>query len=89
MAERTSILDGIDVATLQARLTAMQTVLLDLQSGNQIASASYTQGEGSRSVTFRAADIGALTQAIISLQTQIDILNGVYKNRRKPIRPFF
>ncbi len=86
---RTSVLDGIDIATLQSKLSAMQLALLDLQSGKQIASASYSQGDGSKSVTYRADDIGELTQAILMVQTQIDSLQGIRRNRRAPMRPFF
>ena len=50
---RTSVLDGLDLVTLQARLTAMQLALLDLQSGAQVATASYAQGDGNQSVTYR------------------------------------
>jgi len=86
---RTSVLDGLDLVTLQARLTAMQLALLDLQSGAQVATASYAQGDGNQSVTYRAADIASLTQAILTVQTQIDRLTGANMARRWPMRPFF
>jgi phage host-nuclease inhibitor protein Gam len=86
---RTSILDGIDVATLQTRLAALQQAYFDLTSGGKTQTAAYTQGDGSKSVTYTAANIGDLTQAIITLQTQIDRLQGVCINRRAPLRPVF
>jgi len=86
---RPSILDGIDVATLQTRLAALQQAYLDLTEGGKTQTAAYTQGDGSKSVTYTAANIGDLTQAILALQTQIDRLTGVCVNRRAPLRPVF
>lgn len=90
MGTRYSVLDGMDLATLQGQLTAMQTALLALQTGSLTVSVSYSQGDGSRSVTYSQANIGSLTQAILSVQQQIDILNGVAgPRRRRPIMPVF
>jgi hypothetical protein len=89
VCRRTSILDGIDVGVLQARLTAMQMAHLDLTSGAKVQAASYTQAQGSKMVTYTLANIGDLTQAILALQTQIDTLNGQSVNRRMPLRPVF
>ena len=86
---RTSILDGIDPAALQARLAAMQQAYLDLVSGGRVQVASYSQGDGGKSVTYTMANIGDLTASILALQTQIDRLNGLKINRRRPMRPFF
>lgn len=79
-----SILDGISNTDLQARLSALQQVYLDLSAGSQVATASYTQGDGSKSVTFRAADIGAVITAIQMIQKQLGITIG-----RKPVRVAF
>lgn len=86
---RTSILDGISLEVLQARLAALQQAYLDLMAGGKVASASYTQGDGARTVTYTQANIGDLTQAILALQTQIDGLTGKCINRRAPMRPVF
>jgi hypothetical protein len=86
---RTSILDGIDVGVLQTRLAAMQQAYMDLTTGGKLQSVAYTQGDGSKSVTYTQANIGALTQAIIALQSQIDRLSGIRINRRAPLRAFF
>lgn len=86
---RHSILDGIDISVLQARLIEMQMAYLDLSTGRKGETYSYTQGEGARSVTYTRANIGHLTQAIITLQTAIDRLSGKRVNRRPPMRPFF
>jgi len=89
VSRRTSILDGIDISTLQLRLKNMQEAYLDLTTGGKLEVASYGQGDGSKSVTYTRANIAALTQAIISVQTQIDRLTGQCVNRRAPMRPFF
>lgn len=89
MSCRTSILDGISVDTLRTRLAAMQQAYLDLTSGGKLQVASYAQGDGTKAVTYTAANIGDLTLAIIGVQTQIDRLSGVSLNRRAPLRPYF
>lgn len=89
MYRRTSILDGISLPDLQSRLAALQQIYLELVGGGKVASASYTQGDGARSITYTQANIGELTQAILALQTQIDRLTGVCLNRRPPMRPVF
>ena len=86
---RTSILDGIDSTALQTRLAAMQQAYLDLISGGKVHVASYSQGDGGKSVTYTMANIGDLTAAILTVQTQIDLANGVRVNRRRPLRPYF
>lgn len=89
MTTRTSIFDGIGIAALQARLAEMQQAYLDLMAGNRGESYTYSQGDGSKSVTYTRANIGDLAQAIITLQTRIDQLTGLTINRRRPLRPFF
>lgn len=86
---RTSILDGVDVGALRARLSAMQQAYLDLTTGGKVEVASYAQGDGARTVTYTKANIADLTQAILGVQSQIDRLTGQCNNRRAPIRPVF
>ena len=83
--EQPSVYAGIDPATMQAWLTAAQTALFELQSGAKIANASYTQGDGAKSVAYRAVDIGALNMLIRQLQQQL----GIIRRTRRPMRPFF
>lgn len=85
---RTSIFDGLDLATLQSRLTALQLAMLDLEAGARVAKATYSQGDGSRSVEYTQADRASLTRTILALQSQIDYLNGNPTNRVKPLRPY-
>lgn len=86
---RTSVLDGIDAGTLQTQLTAMQAALLKLQAGASVATVAYSQGDGSRSVSYVVSSIDKLTQAILGVQRQLDLLNGININRRRPILPLF
>lgn len=86
MTQRTSLYDGLDVGLLQTRLQQMQLALLDLDTGTKVEVASYAQGDGNRMVKYTVADRGALASAIVAVQTQIDQLNGVVINRRKPLR---
>ena len=86
---RTSILDGVDIATLQTRLASLQQAYLDLSSGAKGENFSYTQGDGQKSIVYTRANLADMTQAILTLQTQIDQLSGICQNRRPPMRPFF
>ena len=67
------VYDGLPRETLLAQLQAMQMALLQLTAGEQIASVSYSQGEGARSVTYRATDLSALRAEILSLQAALGI----------------
>jgi hypothetical protein len=84
-----SILDGLSLELLTARLTQMQLAYLDLSSGAKPQVVSYSQADGSKSVSYTQADLGRLAQAIKAVQAQIDALNGVTSNRRRPMRPLF
>lgn len=77
-----SIFSGISRTDLQAHLTAIQTAYLELSSGKQVATATYAQGDGNRSVTYRATDIGALTMLIKQLQQEL----GIITRARRPLR---
>ncbi len=66
-----TILAGIDAATLQAWMTQATAAYAALMNGAQVASASYGQGGGSRSVTYRAGDAPALWRWIELLQRQL------------------
>lgn len=76
-----SIFDGMTNAQLQAALVAAQQALIDLQTGNAIANLSYTQGDGSKSVTKRVTTVAEATQLILQLQRKLGIGCG-----RRPIR---
>lgn len=82
---KSSILAGMSREQLQQHLTALQNAYLSLQSGQQVASVSYAQGDGSRSVSYRAADAGQLLQTIRLVQAQL----GIPGTRRSALRPVF
>ena len=86
---RASILDGVDVSILQARLSGLQTAYLDLTTGGKVETAAYSQGDGGKSVTYTKARIPDLVAAILAVQTQIGMRTGVEGNRRRPMRPYF
>ncbi|WP_175950370.1 gpW family head-tail joining protein [Burkholderia sp. BCC0405] len=85
----TSVLDGVPIETLRTRLAQMQQTYLDLLSGFKIEAASYSQADGSRSITYTRANLGDLVQAMLALQSQIAKLSGQCCNRRPPVTPFF
>lgn len=84
-----SIWDSIDVATLQTRVNAMLLALADLDSGAKVASASYAQGDGNRSVSYTAADSNRLRGTIREMQASIAARTGVACGGRAPMKPYF
>ena len=84
-----TVLDGISVPVLQARLSALQLAYLDLTTGGKVETAAYSQGDGAKSVTYTKAHIADLTAAILALQAQISSITGGLLGRRRPLRPFF
>ena len=72
---QTSLLAGMDTSILQSRLTQMQQDYLDLMSGAKMISASYTQGEGGKSVSYDRTNIAQLSAAIRQLQAQLGIID--------------
>lgn len=69
-----SILAGMADSVLQAKLAAHQAAYLELTGGASVATASYAQGDGTKSVTFRETDLGKLSQTIRLLQAQLGIV---------------
>ncbi|KVX53334.1 gpW family head-tail joining protein [Burkholderia cepacia] len=74
--------DGRSRADLQAQLTALLNAYDQLAAGQSVASASYSQSDGSRSVTFRQTDLGLLDGLISKLQEQL----GIVRRARRQIR---
>lgn len=79
---RTSIFAGMATAQLQAALATAQQAYLDLSSGAKIVSASYTQGDGAKTVTYTQASLPNITALIKELQAQL----GIVRLGRRPIR---
>lgn len=68
-----SVFAGMTPAALQASLNSAQTALIALQSGSQVMTVSYGEGNGQKRVEYRANNIGALTQLINELQAQLGL----------------
>jgi len=69
----TTVLAGVPRETLQAWLTAAQSAYMELMTGAKVASASYTQNDGSRAVTYTQTDVMKLIAFIRSLQVQLGL----------------
>jgi hypothetical protein len=80
-----SLLAGRDIATLQADLAAAQQAYVDLSTGAKGESYSYTQGDGSKSVTYTRGNLQQLAALIQMLQAQL----GIVQRPRRPIRFFY
>lgn len=70
----TSILAGMTNDQLTAALSAAQAAYVALVSGSKPVTVSYTQGDGSKSVTYSKAEIGSLNVLIRQLQAQLGII---------------
>jgi len=67
---------------LQAALASAQQAYIELSTGAKGVSFSYTQGDGTRSVSYQQTDIGQLTALIQLLQAQL----GIVKRPRVTLR---
>ncbi|MBS0363684.1 MAG: gpW family protein [Proteobacteria bacterium] len=81
-APRTTLLSGLSLDQLNANLLAAQSAYNQLMTGGKPVTVSYAQGDGNRSVTYTAAEIGALSQYIRSLQQALNMPG----TRRRPLR---
>lgn len=68
-----SVFAGMDPATLQAALSSAQAALIALQTGAQVMTVSYGEGNGMKRVEYRATNIGGLVQLITELQAQLGL----------------
>lgn len=80
----TAMLTGVDPATLRLWLSQAQAAYAQLMSGAKVASASYAQGDGSKSVSYTPAQAPQLMAWIMQLQRALGV-GGC----RRPLRPFF
>ncbi len=67
-----AITDGMSTADMQSRLAALQAAYFDLSAGAKVVTASYSQGDGSKSVTYRQSDLSDIRNAIYMLQMALD-----------------
>lgn len=73
-------LQGVPAATLQLWLGQAQTALHTLQIGGMVATASYSQGDGQKTVTYTRANMGALRVYVRELQQALGNIRA-----RRPI----
>lgn len=85
MRQGTGLLAGMPRDQLQKSLEGAQKAYLELSTGSKVESASYTQGDGTRSVTYTRANIAQLANVIVMLQRQL----GIVPRGRQPLRPVF
>lgn len=67
------ILDGMTEPQLRAALAAAQKAYIDLSTGGKAVSVAYTQGNGSRSITYVQTDLPKITALIQTIQRQLGI----------------
>lgn len=77
-----SILAGMTTAQLQAALTSAQTAYTQLMTGTKVATASYAQGDGQKTVSYTQTNVQQLAAFIRLLQTQL----GIVSCGRRPVR---
>jgi len=70
---RVGLLAGRATSQLQLDLNAAQQAYIDLSTGSKGESYTYTQEDGTKSVTYTRANIQALSALIITLQCALKI----------------
>ncbi|UAN52209.1 phage head-tail adapter protein [Serratia sp. JSRIV002] len=79
----TSLLAGaMTPEQLQAALAKAQQAYIDLAAGSRGVSFSYTQGDGTRSVSYQQSSIADLMALIQLLQAKL----GIVPRPRRPMR---
>jgi hypothetical protein len=76
-----SLLAGISRESLQVSLQNAQQAYLQLSMGGKVEQATYTQGDGSKSITYTRANIAQLANIILMLQKQL----GIVSQARRPL----
>ncbi len=73
---------GMTDEQLRDALQKAQQAYIDLTTGSRGVSFSYTQGDGTRSVSYQQSSLADLLALIQLLQTQL----GIVARPRKPVR---
>lgn len=76
-----SLLAGISRESLEVSLRNAQQAYLQLSTGGKVETATYTQGDGSKSITYTRANIAQLANVIQMLQQQL----GIVTRARRPL----
>ncbi|MBB5414097.1 gpW family head-tail joining protein [Paraburkholderia atlantica] len=77
-----AITDGMSPADMQSRLAALQAAYFDLQAGAKVVTASYSQGDGAKSVTYQQTDKMDIYRTILMLQKALGIICHYPRARR-------
>lgn len=80
MQQRTTLLTGMSREQLKLALSAAQQAYIELSTGTKGVSFSYTQGDGTRSVSYQQTSLGDLLALIQAIQTELGM------TRRRPMR---
>jgi hypothetical protein len=83
-AARATVLTGMTRAQLQAALASAQAALVAWVPGGKVVTASYGQGDGTKSVTYNMTSMGQLQGWIMLLQQALGI-----GGRRRPLVPIY
>ncbi|CAE6811707.1 hypothetical protein R69746_05651 [Paraburkholderia aspalathi] len=77
-----AITDGMSTADMQSRLAALQAAYFDLMAGAKIVTATYSQADGNKSVTYKQTDITQVYKGILMLQKALGIICHYPRARR-------
>lgn len=77
-----AITDGMSTVDMQSRLASLQAAYFDLAGGAKVATATYSQGDGSKSVTYQQTDIANIQRSILMLQKALGIIDCYPRARR-------
>ncbi|MFM0306266.1 gpW family head-tail joining protein [Paraburkholderia sp. RL17-383-BIF-A] len=77
-----AITDGMSNVDMQSRLTALQAAYFDLSMGAKIVTATYNQGDGTKSVTYQQTDKMDIYKSILMLQKALGIICHYPRARR-------
>ena len=78
-------LAGMSRPDMQALFTAMQGAYQKLSLGSMVVTASYGQGDGTRSVTFRQANMPQMAAQLAELARVL----GYDVQQRRPLVPYY
>lgn len=67
------LLSGMTNEQLKALLVKAQNAYIELQLGNKGVTFSYTQGDGTRSITYSQTSSAELSALILTIQCQLGI----------------
>lgn len=67
---------------LQSYRTALMSALQNLTAGQSVATASYTQGDGPKTVQFRQTDVGTVTATLLQVEVALGMRPRPQRFRR-------